>query len=80
MSKRERHFLTALRVTIFVGMLICMGFGWGRSFASRGWHLAFFVLLGLSSAVSIWRTRNMAAPDTLTRLFPKPTQHAPEKP
>ncbi len=80
MSRKERQFLTALSVSIFLCMLICVYFGWPRSAHSNRWHFAFYALLGLSSSVSLWRTRNMPAIDTLIRLFPKPTQQAPEKP
>lgn len=79
MSARERRTLTVANVVILVFMIICLRSGWSRSPHSLVWNYAFWILMLASSLVSLRRTRNVPAPDTLTKLFPNSFQPSPEK-
>lgn len=70
---KERKLLIAASVAILIGMVICLFLMWRRSRHSNAWQLVFFVLLFLNSCVIYRRARYFPQPDTLTRLFPKPT-------
>ena len=80
MSNKERKTLKVVSAAIFVGMLICLFFAWQSSRHSNDWHFGLYALLLVNSFVMYRRTRNLPQPDTLTRLFPKPTQQPSESP
>ena len=79
--KPQRKSQILLSVTIFVCMGVCAFFGWHRSRHSEAWNLAFDCLLLLHYFIYYrwWANNDKPVPDTLIRLFPKPTQEAPEK-
>ena len=75
----QRKSQILLSVIILICMLVCLFFAWHRSRHSEAWHLAFYGFLLLNSFIIYRRGANKPVPDTLIRLFPKPTQETSEK-
>ena len=76
MSIKQRRFQMLLSGTILLCAVVCACFGWHHSLHSKAWNRAFYALLLLGNLINCWRLANSNKPvsDTLTTLFPKPTQ------